>query len=283
MFLKLAFTRGALYHVEQVYIAQSHVRANFHRANKITTPTMSDTNIELKGSGFTLSVLHLQNNDLAAAAQALESKISQAPQFFMMAPIVVNIEKLSGEAVDFQLLKQTFEQLKLVVVGIAGATDEQKTAAKAAGLATLNAAKGKTTPTDTNAPVQTQVRYERVEVPVEVEVPTYKPAMVVKQNLRSGQQIYARDTDLVVIGAVSNGAEVIADGNIHIYGTLRGRAVAGAKGNDSARIFAQKIEAELISINGNYWTSEQLQKVCWQQSGCIYLDGDKITVSSLEI
>ncbi|EWH12138.1 septum formation inhibitor [Catenovulum agarivorans DS-2] len=244
---------------------------------------MSDTNIELKGSGFTLSVLHLQNNDLTAAAQALESKISQAPQFFMMAPIVVNIEKLNGEAVDFQQLKQTFEHLNLVVVGISGATDEQKAAAKTAGLATLNAAKAQPVTTDNNGQVQTQVRYERVEVPVEVEVPTYKPAMVVKQNLRSGQQIYAKDTDLVVIGAVSNGAEVVADGNVHVYGALRGRAVAGAKGNNEARIFAHKVEAELISINGNYWTSEQLQKVCWKQSACIYLDGDKITVSSLEI
>ncbi|MER2492847.1 septum site-determining protein MinC [Catenovulum sediminis] len=245
---------------------------------------MSDSTIELKGSAFTLSVLHIQSNNVVAVAEALASKIAQAPQFFLMAPIVVNVDKLNGEVIDFALLKQQLESLKLVPVGISGANDAQKVAARAVGLACLSTAKEQHPQPQqkNNDGQQTQIRYERVEVPVEVEVPTYKPAQVLRQNLRSGQQIYARDTDLVVIGTVSNGAEVIADGNIHIYGSLRGRAIAGAQGNAEAKIFAQKIEAELVSINGTYWTSEQLTQ-CWKKSGCISLSGDSLAVSDLEV
>lgn len=247
---------------------------------------MSDSTIELKGSSFTLSVLHIQSGNVADITQALSDKIQQAPQFFQMAPIVINVEQVCNEVIDFTLLKTQLEKLKLVPVGISGATDAQKVAAKTAGLACLTEAKNNTQTNNvkTVSDGQTQIRYERVEVPVEVMVPSYTPAQIVRQNLRSGQQIYARDTDLVIIGAVSNGAEVIADGNIHVYGTLRGRAVAGAKGDTSARIFANKIEAELVSINGNYWTSEQLQQQnSWQKAGYVFLDGDKLSVSDLEI
>ncbi|NTS78176.1 septum site-determining protein MinC [Catenovulum sp. SM1970] len=236
---------------------------------------MSETAIELKGSGFTLSVLHIATNDIAAITAALDAKISQAPSFFAMAPIVVNLEKLAEQTIDFVALKEALVALNLVPVGVTAATDEQKVAAKEAGLAVMIAAK------QTAAPTQ-EVKVERVEVPVEVPVAQYVPAMVVKTNVRSGQQIYAKGTDLIVHGAVSNGGEVIADGNIHIYGTLRGKAAAGAQGDQNARIYAQNIQAELVSISGNYWTSEQIQEHRWQQSGCIHLDGEQLTISSLQ-
>ena len=81
---------------------------------------------------------------------------------------------------------------------------------------------------------------------------------VIQRNIRSGQQIYAAQADLVIIGDVSNGAEVIADGSIHIHGKLRGKAMAGAEGQTSACVIAQKIEAELISIAGHYWLAETI-------------------------
>ncbi len=246
---------------------------------------MSESKIELKGSSFTLSVLHIQNGDVAEIIQALSAKIQQAPSFFKMAPIVINISQVADEIeLDFAKLKQELEALELVAVGVSGASDMQKESAKSAGLACLTESKPSAPQTNTSADGKTQVRYERVEVPVEVKVPTHVPAKIIRQNLRSGQQIYARDTDLIVIGAVSNGAEVIADGNIHVYGTLRGRAVAGAQGDSSARIFANKLEPELVSINGHYWTSEQLQQQSCHGAGFVYLDGDdKLAVSDLEI
>ncbi|MGO3125803.1 MAG: septum site-determining protein MinC, partial [Advenella sp.] len=84
------------------------------------------------------------------------------------------------------------------------------------------------------------------------EVPVPVPTMVLARQLRSGQRVYARNSDLIVIGVVSRGAEVIADGNIHVYGPLRGKAIAGARGNASARIFTSHLDAELLAIAGIY-------------------------------
>lgn len=241
---------------------------------------MSDAPIEFKGSAFTLSVLHLQTSDLEVIKSLLAQKIKQAPQFFQMAPIVLNISQIKDPEIDFIAIKKMVESLYMVPVGISGATDRQKTEAKKAGFACLSESKnGNTVPSNES----TQIRYERVEVPVEVPVPTHKPSQVLRQNLRSGQQFYAKGTDLVVIGTVSNGAEVIADGNIHIYGSLRGRAIAGAKGDDSAKIFAQSIDPELVSINGHYWTSEQIDKSYFKNPGCVALEGDKLTITKLEV
>lgn len=248
---------------------------------------MSQTGIELKGSGFTLSVLHISTTDISAVREALANKMAQAPKFFEMAPIVANIEALNGADIDFNELKTTLQSLNLVPVGVSGATDEQKVNAKTAGLAVMVAPKSNSTE---NQPQPTTVieRVEvpviervKVEVPVEVKVPEYIPAMQLKQNVRSGQQVYAKDTDLVIVGSVGNGGEVIADGSIHIYGALRGRAIAGAKGDSKAKIYCYNLQAELVSINGTYWTSEQLQKHGWQQAGCIELDGEQLSVKAL--
>jgi septum site-determining protein MinC len=103
------------------------------------------------------------------------------------------------------------------------------------------------------------VREVRVEVPVEVrvEVPgAAVPTMVIDKPLRSGQKVYARGGDLVVLAMVNQGAEIAADGNIHVYAPLRGKAMAGARGNMQARIFSLCLEPELVSIAGVYRTSE---------------------------
>jgi septum site-determining protein MinC len=111
--------------------------------------------------------------------------------------------------------------------------------------------------------------------------------MVIDKPLRSGQQVYAKGRDLVVMAVVNPGAEVIADGSIHIYGSLRGKAIAGARGNAKAMIFAQSMEPELISIAGVYRTSENPlpaevsglpAQVCLQSGP----DGDKLLISPLK-
>ena len=111
---------------------------------------------------------------------------------------------------------------------------------------------------------------------------TTVPTMVVDKPLRSGQRLYARGGDLVVLAAVSFGAEVIADGNIHVYGPLRGRAIAGARGNTDARIFSTCLEPQLVSIAGIYRTSENpLPANVQGQPGQVRLDGEKILVEPL--
>ncbi|MBQ4810516.1 septum site-determining protein MinC [Pseudoalteromonas luteoviolacea] len=212
---------------------------------------MSTQSFELKGNLFTLSVLQLLNADLNVVKEQLSEKISQAPKFFKGAPIVINLAEVQEEPLVLTDLKSILSDLSLNPVGICNGSEEHNEKAKSIGMSVLNYTK------DVAPAVKTQTMTEVVEKQV------YVPAQIVNGTVRSGQQIYAKDRDLIVIGAVSHGAEVIADGNIHIYGTLRGRAIAGAQGNDNASIFCQKLEAELVSVNGSYWISDSLQGEFW--------------------
>jgi len=131
--------------------------------------------------------------------------------------------------------------------------------------------------------VQQVVKEVVVERQVEVAVPAQAaPTVYVDKPLRSGQQVYAKGADLVVLAAVNHGAEVIADGSIHVYAPLRGKAIAGARGNAQARIFAQQLEAELIAIAGIYRTSENpLPDNVRGKAAQVRLDGEKLLMEPL--
>lgn len=226
---------------------------------------MAERGIELKGSSFTLSVLHINSPDIAQVKQQLQEKIALAPEFFRAAPLVINIEKLT-EVPDFIALSAAVRELALVPVGVSGIlTDEGRAAARAAGLAVMTSGK----------------------VPAAAE--PSPPAALLNQPgtrvhrgpVRSGQQIYAQSGSLVILGAVSNGAEVIADDSIHVYGALRGRAVAGAKGNDNARIYCQQLMPELVSVAGHYQLSDGLQGEHWEQAVSISLSGEQLKLDRL--
>ncbi|WP_105201376.1 MULTISPECIES: septum site-determining protein MinC [unclassified Pseudoalteromonas] len=233
---------------------------------------MSEQLFELKGNLFTLSVLRLLTADLVALSEQLDAKISQAPKFFAGAPIVVNLEALDGAELDFSQLHALLQRLAFNPVGVCSGTDEQHQQAKAAGFSVLNYAKDNQA---AKAPAKATVS-PAVAAPAAPE-----PTMVVEGTVRSGQQVYAKGRDLIVLGAVSHGAEVIADGHIHIYGTLRGRAIAGAQGDKNATIFCQKLEAELVSVNGSYWISDSLQGELWGQAACIRQRQDSLHISAL--
>jgi septum site-determining protein MinC len=113
--------------------------------------------------------------------------------------------------------------------------------------------------------------------------PAFVPAKIIRQPVRSGQQIYAKGGDLIILSSVSTGAEVLADGNIHIYGPLRGRALAGVLGNTEASIFCMRLEAELISIAGRYKVDEDVKRSFWQKSVRISLVGNQLQVDPLSI
>lgn len=221
---------------------------------------MSKPSLELKGASFTLSVLHINSSDLSAVMAELDSKLAQAPQFFLGAPLVVNLSALKHNDINLMDLKNQLTSRQLVIVGITSATPVMSQQAKEIGLAIVKAGKQTSTPP-----------------------PTPRQTKIVKQNIRSGQQVYAKNGDLIVFGAVGNGAEVIADGSIHIYGALRGKAMAGAAGDNNAVIIAQSLEAELVSIAGQYWLAENLQQHSSDKSGCIRLVGESLTVESLPL
>ena len=203
---------------------------------------------DLKGSSFTLSVLHLFNEDVSETLAYLDEKVAKAPSFFASAPVVLNIAKVEGD-IDFTKLKQGILNIGMVPVGVTGCKDKRtQDRATEAGLAVMSAAKS---PSQAQAPVP---------APTEMT-----PTKVIQTPVRSGQQIYAKDCDLVILNHVSAGAEVIADGSIHIHGTLRGRAIAGASGQKEAKIICHDLQAELVSIAGNYWLSDQITDGFWQK------------------
>ncbi|MDX5626770.1 MULTISPECIES: septum site-determining protein MinC [unclassified Brenneria] len=202
---------------------------------------MSQTPIELKGSSFTLSVVHLHDSQPEVIYQALQEKIEQAPAFLKNAPVVINVAALTAET-DWIKLQQAISSTGLRVVGISGCKDPQlKQAITQAGLPLLSEGKAQ----------------RRALDPV-VAPPSVVKTKVVNTPVRSGQQIYARNSDLIITNGVSAGAEVIADGNIHIYGMMRGRALAGVSGDVQSQIFCTHLAAELVSIAGRYWLSDQI-------------------------
>ncbi|MFF7396415.1 septum site-determining protein MinC [Achromobacter sp. NPDC008082] len=148
------------------------------------------------------------------------------------------------------------------------ATDTAATPAKSASAEPMPAREASST---TSAPSPTQA------------APHSSSALVITKPLRSGQRVYARHTDLVVIGMVSQGAEVIADGNVHVYGPLRGKAMAGARGDTSARIFTTHLDAELLAVAGVYRVVEdKLDRTLQNQPALIRLDGDTLRIEALK-
>ncbi|MFD2180077.1 septum site-determining protein MinC [Veronia pacifica] len=217
-------------------------------------------NAELKGSSFTLSVLHLMDNNLSDAVSFLCEKVEQAPAFFDGAPVVIDISRLHT-CPDFSRLQQAVNSTGMILVGLTGCKNNDiRNAAKQHGLAVMSSAKS-----------------SRVNDPV------LTPTKVVTTPIRSGQQIYAKNADLVVLNHVSAGAEVIADGSIHIYGVLRGRAIAGATGQREAKIFCQDLQSELLSIAGTYSLSDTIPSELIQNAARVYLDGDALRIEHLTL
>lgn len=237
---------------------------------------MADASIEFKGSSFTLSVLHLKTAELADVHADLAKKVAQAPDFFYLVPIVVSIEQLTS-SIDYKAVKALVEEFNFIFVGFTGTVEkEERKRIRELGFSFVNTAKA--------PPKPKVVTAEKPAASVAELATTPKDHLysdkVHRGQIRSGQQIYAKNQNLVIIGSVSAGAEVIADGNIHVYGSLRGRAIAGAKGHHKAQIYCQNLEAELVSINGNYWLSESMEQH-WGSPVYIHLTDSELTSSKL--
>jgi septum site-determining protein MinC len=195
------------------------------------------------------------------------------PGLFEDEPVVIDLSRLRDldEPVKFDELVALLRRHRMVPLAVRGGNAEQMASAFALGL--VEAPEGVRP-----ARGQPVLVTERI---VEVQLPA-PPPMIVDRPLRSGQQVYARDCDLVVLALVSYGAEVIADGHIHVYAPLRGRAIAGAKGNTAARIFTTAMEAQLLSIAGVYRTTEvALPTEVLGRAAMARLVGDSLLVEPL--
>lgn len=263
---------------------------------------------EVKGSVFTLTVLRLLSNELADIGNDLRQKIAMGPRFFAHAPVVLDFELLRSNKLqlDFVALVELLRDLSLVPVGVRHATPDQQEAAVAAGLAVVKGGEIRDVPTGPGPkdakrpmPAETAERPVPREPPHEPpRQPTGQPPLesaaadeasgvsvrtkTIYRPIRSGQRVYAKDGDLIVLAPVNAGAEVVADGNIHIYGPLRGRALAGAHGDLEARIFCQSMSAELVAIAGCYqMLDESVPKELLGRPAQVRRDGDKLHFESV--
>lgn len=224
--------------------------------------TSNPAAFQLKGSLITLTVLHLQTHNPTEFAKQLKETVQQTPNFFKNLPIIIDLQALkqSEEMIDFPTITHHLREEGLIPVGIRNANKQQEETAVNAGLGLLsNKKQDKISKTD--------------------EPKMLRPK-IIHQPIRSGQQIYAQGSDLIILASVSAGAEVLADGHIHIYGALRGRALAGVTGDKTARIFCQQLDAQLVSIAGYYKLQDSLQ-IPENQGAQIYLEEEHLHITNM--
>lgn len=247
------------------------------------------SSFDLKSAQLSVLAVALRDTDIAVLSADLAQHLANDPDFFDSDPVLVDLQHVqaSPEPIDFMQLIEVLRKHRTVPMAVRGGSPAQMQAAQAAGLVLTPDAP------PVRSPVQIRevevIREIPVEVPVEVvrEIKVEVPAppvnaMIVDKPLRSGQQVYARGTDLVVLAMVSFGAEVLADGNVHVYAPLRGRAVAGVSGNTNARIFCTCMEPQLLSIAGNFRNFETgVPQDVLGKPAQAWLDGDKLLIEPL--
>jgi septum site-determining protein MinC len=235
----------------------------------------------LKSLNFSLLVITIENETLSLLADELNKKRIMAPDFFLHAPVVVYVEN-GTLSLDFLKIEEIVLDHGFILVGVSGElSDMQKQTLQTHKIAILRSSKRQVSKAVAIKEKPTE------DVSVESDVSSAKfiapeaKTKIFKGRVRSGQQIYAKECDLVINGDVSAGAEVIADGDIHIYGALRGRALAGAMGDQSASVFCQLLAPELVSIAGVYKLSESLPSEFIGKSSIISLLDEQLVLDSL--
>jgi septum site-determining protein MinC len=212
----------------------------------------------VQGALFTVIVVRAGLLHDPAYAQELAQQVARSPRFFRNAPVVLDVKGAGGftTAAEFTDARRALSEHTLALVGLQNGEPAQVEVAAAAGLASF--APTATQPVRRTVPAAAASAASEAPEPPAATPIEHASTRLLTTPVRSGTQIYARAADLIVTAPVSPGAELVADGNIHVYGALRGRAIAGASGDAAARIFCSRFEAELVSIAGHYLVSEQL-------------------------
>lgn len=260
------------------------VRTDKANTDKLSNNKTNDSAIEIKGSVFTLPVLKICTTEIPEVEKALKTHLAQSLSFFKNAPIVIDLERTQtlSPDLDFPALIDVLKKQQLVPVAVQKGRLEQHLQAEKAGLAILTG-QASSKPKDEAKEVAQEQKQANEQPEAATPPPQAASTKMVTQPIRSGQRIYARDGDLIVLAAVNAGAEVMADGNIHIYAPLRGRALAGVKGNQDARIFCHCMEAELIAIAGAYRVFEEtVPSDIYQKSVQIRLRGEQLDIVPIQ-
>jgi septum site-determining protein MinC len=250
---------------------------------------------ELKASSFTLPVIRLLGLDMDAVEAQLAPKVEQAPGFFRNTPVVIDLGALARNAgaVAFPQLVGLLRGLGMIPVGVRGGGAEHNEAARAMELAILgdnSRTARQPLPDQAEVPAAAPSKAGGDQTPAGDEEGAARPgasasgahgSLLVDRPVRSGQRLYAPGGDLTVVGPVSSGAELMADGNIHVYGPLRGRVIAGLQGDIGARIFCSALQAELVSVAGHYRVSENIPGDLKGRSVQVFLDHEVLRIEPI--
>lgn len=236
---------------------------------------------QLKGSMMAASALELLRIQLDHLERQLAEKVAQAPQLFLGGPLMLWLDKLGPDdgPLDLQAVLAICRRQGLHAVAVRGGRPDDLAQAAALGLPVLPPARSKDRPAEAIARDAAASRTAVAPSPATGEMRVSK---LITQPVRGGQQIYAANADLIVLAPVSAGAEIIADGHIHVYAPLRGRAMAGVQGDTGARIFCRELGAELVAVAGHYRIADELKGTAlWGQAAQIHLSNGELNLAAL--
>lgn len=241
--------------------------------------------VTIKGRMLPLNLAHIVSEDVQVVADQLALQLEQLPEMLAGMPLLLQAE---ADRLDLAALVTELRRRHILPAGVLSPSDRQAEQAASCGLPSVQAgATGRTRSADRDAKQAATTAVDD-EATTQADEPVASdssaktvtdgavPTKIVTRPIRSGQQIYAKGCDLIVTASVSAGAEVISDGSIHIYGALRGRALAGVQGNTQARIFCTQLGAELVSIAGHYRVAEDLNPNHLGRAVQIKLEGEKL-------
>lgn len=239
---------------------------------------------ELKIGQVGIANLRVRTLDVPKLVQEMRDRVARAPKLFGRAAVILDFGGLSQapDATTAQALLDGLRDAGVLPVALAYGTSEIERLSEALDIPLL---------------AKFRAQYERIEggaptappppppAPAPVATPAAapsRPGRMQRNAVRSGQQVYADNADLTVLSTVGAGAEVIADGSIHIYGNLRGRALAGAQGNTDARIFCREFNAELVAIAGHYKVLDDIPRELRGKAVQVWLEQDQIKLAALD-
>jgi len=234
--------------------------------------TRSRTALEIKGRMLSITRVRVLDPDGAAIRAHLEQLAKQMPQAVKGMAVVID----SDFDTDLPALLEAMRGVGIQPLAVSDGP--LAAAAKGLGLAVVSKDSGKA-----GAAASEPAKAAPAPAAAQPAANPRRPARIITEPVRSGQQIYAEHGDLVLLNTVSPGAEVIADGCVHVYGKLSGRAIAGARGDESARIFCRKMEAELVAIAGIYAVSDQMKESPRGAAAMAYLEQGRLKIEPHKI
>lgn len=239
---------------------------------------------ELKIGQVGIANLRIRTLDVERLVQEMRERVVRAPKLFGRAAVILDFGGLSRvpDRASAQALLDGLRDAGVLPVALAYGTSEVEQLSVQLGLPLLAKFRAQYERADAAPPAPAPAPARRAPEPAPAPAPAAHPGRMQLGAVRSGQQLYAENCDLTVLSTVGAGAEVIADGSIHIYGTLRGRALAGAQGNTGARIFCRDFHAELVAIAGRYKVLDDIPDNLRGKAVQVWLEQDQIMIAALD-